>query len=207
MSTLIQIIRSMNKNTDKQDDRLFQPKARNEAYYLRSLPRRHPTTMPETEETTVDNKNESTHVCDDDIGEIPPGEHASPDASSTRIGPSSANFSPRNYDPLSTRPRYPDASQGRNSFYSSKRMRLLIFIKIILKCLDNDDPSLHFKAKKIVTDCTRKNREGVPGYNPLADVITRQLRITVGVVHWNRAKMLMEYYLKKRVEKPLSVER
>lgn len=212
----------MNRISNKEDDRLFQSTVGDEgsmllihAYYLRSLPRRHLTTMPETEETTVDNKSESTNICDDDVCGIPPGEYASPDTSSKNIGPLSASvqrgeihadFPPRNYDPLSTRQRNTDDTQSRNSVYSSKRMRLLIFIKIILKCLDNDDPSLHLKAKKIVTDCTRKNREGVPGFIPLADVITRQLRITVGEVHWNRAKRLMEYYLKKRVEKPQSVE-
>ncbi len=181
---------------------------------FQSMERGHPTTMPETEVATVDNKSESTHVCDDDICGIPLGENAYPDTSSKRIVPSSVqrseihdNFPPENCDPLSTRQRNPDASQGRNSMYSSKRMRLLIFIKIILKCLDNDNPSLHLKAKKIVTSCTRKNREGVPGYNSLGDVITRQLRITVGEVHWNRAKRLMEYYLNKRVEKPVIVER
>ena len=80
---------------------------------------------------------------------------------------------------------------------SSRRMRLLIFTKIILKCLDFE-PSLHLEAKQIISDCTRKNREGFPGYDPLADVISRQLRIAVGEVHWNRAEGLMEHYIKTR---------
>lgn len=210
----------MKRNINKQDGQSFQSTAREEgsmllihAYYLRPLPRRRrPTTMSETEETMVDSKIDS---CDR-IGESWPSENNYPDSSPTRTRPSSVSlhrsemnsidFPPRTHDSLTSRQRIPHASQGRDNMYSSKRMRLLIFIKIILRCLDSDDPSLHLKAKKIVTDCTRKNREGVQGYNPLADVITRQLRMTVGEVHWNRANRLMEYYLKKRGDKTLSVE-
>lgn len=81
---------------------------------------------------------------------------------------------------------------------SSQRSRLLVFVKIILKCLDSEDPSLRTEAKQIITDCTRKNREGVPGYDPLADAITSQLRTAVGEVHWNRAESLMNHYLRRR---------
>ena len=88
-------------------------------------------------------------------------------------------------------------SNGAAAHQSSRRMRLLIFTKIILKCLDYE-PSLHLEAKQIITDCTKKNREGFPGYDPLADVISRQLRIAVGEVHWNRAEGLMEHYIKTR---------
>lgn len=99
-------------------------------------------------------------------------------------------------------------SNGSSSVHSSKRTRLLVFVKIILKCLDSDDPSLHLEAKQIITECTRKNREGIPGYDSLADAITRQLRITVGEVHWNRAESLMSHYLKTRTQpvKKLKVE-
>jgi hypothetical protein len=220
--TFLQIYRSMNRNTNKQDDRLLQLTSRDEgsmllinAYCLLSLPSRRPTTMSDTEETAIESKNASTHACDDGIGGTAQDRKVSLGTPSKRTGTSTAlsiqrseihatNLPPRNHDILLTRQRIPDAGRDRNCMYSSKRMRLLIFIKIILKCLADDDPSLHLKAKKIVTDCTRKNREGIPGYNPLADVITRQLRMTVGEVHWNRAKRLMEYYLRKRVEKPIN---
>lgn len=92
---------------------------------------------------------------------------------------------------LSKRHRVPEASPPRRSgVYSSQRTRLLVFIKIILKCLDYEDPSLHLEAKQIISECTRKNREGIPGYDPLAGAITNQLRMTVGEVHWNRAESL-----------------
>mmetsp|Transcript_4597 Transcript_4597/g.10176 ORF Transcript_4597/g.10176 Transcript_4597/m.10176 type:complete len:226 (+) Transcript_4597:125-802(+) len=89
-------------------------------------------------------------------------------------------------------------SQVINGVHTNKRTRLLVFIKIILKCLDYEDPSLHLEAKQIITECTRKNREGIPGYDSLSDAITRQLRMAVGEVHWNRAENLMSHYLKTR---------
>lgn len=99
-------------------------------------------------------------------------------------------------------------SNASSSVHSSKRTRLLVFVKIILKSLDSDDPSLHLEAKQIITECTRKNREGIPGYDSLADAITRQLRIAVGEVHWNRAESLMSHYLKTRTQpvKKLKIE-
>mmetsp|Transcript_41451 Transcript_41451/g.67982 ORF Transcript_41451/g.67982 Transcript_41451/m.67982 type:complete len:257 (+) Transcript_41451:76-846(+) len=98
-------------------------------------------------------------------------------------------------------------NQGRNGVRSAKRTRLLVFIKIILKCLICEDPCLHLEAKQIITECTRKNREGIPGYDPLADVIIRQLRIVVGEVHWNRAESLMSHYLKTRSRNNLKIDR
>jgi len=97
---------------------------------------------------------------------------------------------------------YDNASQDRNcrghSSKQARRTRLLVFIKIILKCLDYEDPSIQFEAKQIIRECTRKNREGIPGYDPLADAITSQLRMTVGELHWKRAETLMSHYLKSR---------
>lgn len=100
-----------------------------------------------------------------------------------------------------------ESCQPRNGVHSNKRTRLLVFIKIILKCLDYEDPSLHFEAKQVITDCTRKNREGVPGYDPLADAITRRLHITVGEVHWNRAQNLMIHYMKSRTRNELKFDK
>lgn len=100
-----------------------------------------------------------------------------------------------------------EASQERNSRQSNQRTRLLIFIKVILKYLDCEDPSLQFEAKQIIKECTRKNREGILGYDPLADAITSQLRLTVGEVHWNRAKSLTSHYLKTRPRNNLTIDK
>ena len=89
--------------------------------------------------------------------------------------------------------------QGRTNgnVESTRRKQLLIFIKIILKCLDQD-PTLRLEAKQIITECTKKNRQKEIGYDNLSDAITRKLRIAVGERHWSRAETLLHHYLKTR---------
>lgn len=89
--------------------------------------------------------------------------------------------------------------QGRNNgnVESTRRKQLLIFIKIILKCLDHD-PTLRLEAKQIIKECTKKNRQKDPSYQNLSDAITRKLRIAVGERHWSRAETLLHHYLKTR---------
>ena len=90
----------------------------------------------------------------------------------------------------------PTQSRPRTSMLSSK-MRLMVFIKIILKCLESDlvDPNVRLKVKQVIAECTRKNREGDPDYTPLEDAIERRLRFAVDDCHWNRAKTLMDHYI------------
>ena len=217
---------SWNFEKNSQDERLLLI----HATILRSLSRRRPIAMPDIEETPVVTLGEGKRGCIDSTSSAETSSHenfcgcmpcegtvysdmqSSKSAAMLPLLPQSERDTPespqRNIDFLSSRQRLPEeARQGRNSLHSSKRMRLLIFIKIVLKCLDYSDPILHLKAKKIVTDCTRRNREGVPGYNPLEDAITRQLRIAVGEVHWERAKRLMEYYMKKRAMNDLQTDK
>ena len=89
--------------------------------------------------------------------------------------------------------------QGRTNgnVESTRRKQFLIFIKIILKCLDHD-PTLHLEAKQIITECTKKNRQKKAGYDNLSDAITQKLRIAVGERHWSRAETLLHHYLKTR---------
>jgi hypothetical protein len=82
-----------------------------------------------------------------------------------------------------------------DGIHSSSRMRLLVFVKIVLKCIDTDDPSVRFEAKHIVMECTKKNREGNPEFIPLSAAIEKRLRLAVGEVHWRRAENLMQHFL------------
>ncbi|KAL3780077.1 hypothetical protein HJC23_007326, partial [Cyclotella cryptica] len=109
------------------------------------------------------------------------------------------------YDPTrSHRKRTPPPTMspcvdGNRTMLSSK-MRLVVFIKIILKCLETDDPSVRLEAKRVIAECTRKNRQGHPDYIPLEDAITRALRFVVDGVHWRRAETLMNHYFKMQTQ-------
>jgi hypothetical protein len=104
------------------------------------------------------------------------------------------------YNPAtSTRKRAPSGtSQAKtNRPKLSSKMRLMVFIKIILKCLETDDPdpSVRLNAKRVIAECTKKNREGHPDYTPLEEAIERRLRFAVDDCHWNRAQTLMDHYI------------
>ena len=94
----------------------------------------------------------------------------------------------------------PHSSQRKNAAGSSPRMRLMVLVKTVLRCLECDDPDLHLQAKQIVAECTLKNRQGHPDYCPLSDAIIRRLRLAVGEVNWGRAENLMNHYMATRVE-------
>ena len=76
----------------------------------------------------------------------------------------------------------------------SSKMRFMVFIKIILKCLKIEDQSVCLQAKLIIAECITKNRDGHPDYTPLEDVINRRLRLVVDDCQWNRAQTLTEHY-------------
>lgn len=76
-----------------------------------------------------------------------------------------------------------------------ERERFLIFVRILFKCLDEKDPQLRAKAKRVVQQCTLRNREGNPEYAPLVDVVERRLRCIVGEANWTRAEYYLRHYL------------
>ena len=111
------------------------------------------------------------------------------------------------------RPASPCPSVASTSHYSvssscstkglgflNPRQRFLLFIKILFKCLaqaDEPDEVLQ-KSKRIVAECTRKNRQGDPTYTPLMDAVECRLREYVGETHWRRSLLLMRHYIMKK---------
>jgi len=83
---------------------------------------------------------------------------------------------------------------------AASREQFLIFIKILFKILDQTN-EIHTRnrAKKLVAECTRKNRSGDPRYTPLMEAVEKRLRLFVGEAHWRKAMMLLRhYYLKQK---------
>ena len=93
-------------------------------------------------------------------------------------------------------PRHVSAGVA-SSLEVQQKKRFLIFIKILFKALDQCEPEIKERAKAVVSDCTRRNRLGDPDYMPLMDAVDRRLRGQVGEVHWRRAHMYMQHYMKR----------
>ena len=86
-----------------------------------------------------------------------------------------------------------------SSTIRSQREQFLIFIKILFKCLDQaGEPEVRDKAKKIVAECTRKNRLGDPAFAPLMGAVEKRLRGFVGEALWRRSLVLFHHYISKK---------
>eukprot|EP00563_Minutocellus_polymorphus_P021088 CAMPEP_0197717716 /NCGR_PEP_ID=MMETSP1434-20131217/2159_1 /TAXON_ID=265543 /ORGANISM="Minutocellus polymorphus, Strain CCMP3303" /LENGTH=278 /DNA_ID=CAMNT_0043302283 /DNA_START=71 /DNA_END=907 /DNA_ORIENTATION=- len=76
------------------------------------------------------------------------------------------------------------------------RENFLIFTRILFKCLgDHPSPKVRVEAKRIIMDCTKRNRVGEPGYYPLVDAIEVRLRHVIGNIHWHKAYSYLDHYM------------
>ena len=90
-------------------------------------------------------------------------------------------------------------SESQSHRSRSHREQFLLFIKILFKCLDQaNEPEKREKAKKIVAECTRRNRAGDPDFSPLMEAVEKRLRGFVGEMLWRRAHLLLRHYVNKR---------
>ena len=95
-----------------------------------------------------------------------------------------------------TVPNHPSARGAVYARGLTQRQQFLVFVKILLKYVDRqNNPHLKRNAKAVVAECTRRNRHGDPHYTPLQDAVERRLRLTLGEVHWARAKLCFDTYI------------
>eukprot|EP00934_Nitzschia_sp_Nitz4_P001020 Nitzschia sp. Nitz4//scaffold53_size117307//43227//43535//NITZ4_003766-RA/size117307-processed-gene-0.10-mRNA-1//1//CDS//3329554193//1020//frame0 len=83
-----------------------------------------------------------------------------------------------------------------------ERENFLIFVKILFKVLDNQE-QIKARAKRIVTECQRRNRLGDPTCTPLMDGVSRRMRHCVGEANWQRTHMLLHHFLSTRRQRSL----
>lgn len=94
------------------------------------------------------------------------------------------------------------ASSPSASLPNTPRAQFLVFIKILFKCLDQaNEPEIREKAKKIVAECTRRNRMGDPNFDPLMDAVQKRLRPCVGEALWRRSMLLLRHYMMSQAAK------
>jgi hypothetical protein len=100
------------------------------------------------------------------------------------------------------------ASSASRCTFRTPREQFLVFIKILFKGLDQaNEPEVSLKAKKIVSECTRRNRLGDPNFTPLMEAVEQRLRGFVGEVHWRRSLLYLRYFIAKRTEGDLKLLR
>jgi hypothetical protein len=81
----------------------------------------------------------------------------------------------------------------------SQREHFLMFIKILFKCLEQaNEPEVRNKAKQIVAECIRRNRQDDSNFTPLMEAVEKRLRGFVGELQWRRSLLLLRHYVNKR---------
>ena len=89
-----------------------------------------------------------------------------------------------------------DEYHKRNIF---ERVEFAIFLKVLIKLLNDDEQYLMVRNVKIVVlQSTRGNRAGDPTFCPLIGSIVIRLRRLVGDVYWNRAMDYTKWYIRRR---------
>jgi len=83
--------------------------------------------------------------------------------------------------------------------HMTTRELFFVFIKILFKCLDEDgvQTSLKSEAKRLVQECTQRNRTGTPGYEDLMESIHESLStLLCDCYSWERSIRHLERYYK-----------
>ena len=67
-----------------------------------------------------------------------------------------------------------------------------------------NNSSLKVRAKAIIAECTERNRRGIPEYTPLMSAVERRLKQSIGEIHWSRAQICFQSYLRKTASRSLN---
>jgi hypothetical protein len=86
---------------------------------------------------------------------------------------------------------------AKRSCHMKSRDLFFVFIRILFKCFieEDMDQTVRTQAKKIVQECSQRNRLGVQGYENLMKSIDAALRDLVGDSRaWQKASIYLEMY-------------
>ncbi|CAJ1942106.1 unnamed protein product [Cylindrotheca closterium] len=83
---------------------------------------------------------------------------------------------------------------------AQKRRHFLILVQIIFKVLKQAkaQDAITFHCKKVIRECTQRNRQGDPNFTSLVDSATPRLRKVVGEKTWRRSILLLKHYIQQQ---------
>ncbi len=64
-----------------------------------------------------------------------------------------------------------------------------------MKYLEQKDPSMHARAKEVIRDCAKKNKDGNPAYSSLSASMQSHLKKLVGGTYWKKAEEYLKQYM------------
>jgi hypothetical protein len=110
-----------------------------------------------------------------------------------RTNPQQAPQAPQAHDPRSTQ-----------ELTRKQKEKFLIFTRVLMKYLEQKDPTLHLQVKDIIRDCAQRNSRKEAGYESVTAAMKRRLKEVVNDTYWERAEVYLEHFLKEKQEGKLS---
>lgn len=87
------------------------------------------------------------------------------------------------------------SSRGFHGQLRSRRRSFLVFVRILVKCIERaDDKLLAYRVRRLVEECIQRHREGQAEYKSLVDSVEKRLRLMVGIDYWTQARMYLRHY-------------
>ena len=74
-----------------------------------------------------------------------------------------------------------------------------MFTRVLMKYLEQKDPSMHSRAKVVIKECAERNKNGDPQYASLTTSMQTRLRNEVGEVYWKKAEDYLNHFLKQKL--------
>ena len=104
------------------------------------------------------------------------------------------------------RARYPQTSSSAppNSSASEQKSRkeqFLMFTRVLMKYLEQKDQKMHSRAKEVIRDCAKKNKEGNPAFSSLSASMQSHLKQLVGQIYWKKAEEYLKQYMTQQYAK------
>ena len=126
-------------------------------------------------------------------------QHQSQQAQAPTSGMNVVHHSPASNAATNT-PSNTSKSFSTETAEAQKRRYFLILVQIICKCLKQADATdaITFHCRKVIRECTQRNRQGDPNFGSLVDSATPRLRKVVGEKTWRRSIMLLKHYIQQQ---------
>ena len=85
-----------------------------------------------------------------------------------------------------------------------QKEKFLLFTRLLIRYLEQKDPSLHQQAKAIIKDCADRNRRQERGYESVTAAMKERLKALVGDTHWRKTEMYLKHLLEQKKKQQAS---
>lgn len=79
-----------------------------------------------------------------------------------------------------------------------QKEKFLMFTRVLIKYLEQKDPTLHQKAKLVIKDCADRNKRQEKGYESVTAAMRTRLKELVGDNYWQRAEAYLKHFLEQK---------